>query len=317
MTLMVTGLRRLRFAALSMAWLSLTAAAMPAGAPLPPRAPFPQAVPAPAIIPLWPKGAPGSERRRTEPEQAADYWVKNIHNPSLTVFPADPRHANGSAIIVIPGGGHKLIVWTTEGTAVASRLNQMGVTTFVLKYRLAREAGSSYTIEGDAMVDVRRAVRWVRAHAADYGLDPHRIGVMGFSAGGELVSLLADNPASATAPSSDPLDKESARPDFQILVFPGPLGVPAKAVADAPPAFLTAGSLDACCAEPAVTLYEQLRKAGVPAELHMYAGADHAFNLGERSGLLSIQHWPDRLADWLTDSGWLDTHSAPDRGAKP
>lgn len=266
-------------------------------------------------IKLWPNGAPGSERRRAEPEQAAEYWVKNIHDPSLTVYPADPRHANGAAVIVVPGGGHRILVWTTEGIATAQPLARLGVTTFVLKYRLAREEGSTYSIEKDAASDLRRAIRWVRAHAAEYGVDPHRIGVMGYSAGGELVTLVADNPAPAASGTGDALDKVDARPDFQILVFPGPLGLPAKAVAGAPPAFLTAGSLDACCATPTVTLFEQLRGAKVPAELHMYSHADHAFNLGETSTLLSVAHWPDRLGDWLADGGWLDSGSR--RGAAP
>lgn len=264
--------------------------------------------PHPVTITLWPNGAPGSEHRRHEPEVAQDYWVKNVHDPTLTLFAADPPHANGAAIVVIPGGAHKMIVWTTEGVAIARALNRYGVTAFVLKYRLGREEGSGYSIEGDGADDARRAVRWVRAHTVDYGIDPHRIGVMGFSAGAELVTLIADNPEPAHAASSDPLDKVSARPDFQIQVFPGPLGLPAKAVKDAPPAFLTAGSLDECCATPTIQLYEQLRAAGVPAELHMYAGAGHAFNLDE-SNLLSIIHWPDRLADWLADGGWLDGRS--------
>ncbi|MDB5670051.1 MAG: 1,4-beta-xylanase, partial [Alphaproteobacteria bacterium] len=179
---------------------------------------------------------------------------------------------------------------------------------FVLKYRLAREEGSTYTIAGDAADDARRAIRWVRAHAADYGVDPHRIGVMGFSAGGELVTLVADNPEPApTRPHpSDAIDKVSARPDFQVQIFPGPLGLPAKAVKDAPPAFLAAGSVDECCATPTVQLYEQLRAAGVPAELHMYARAGHAFNIDE-SDRISVVHWPDRLADWMTDEGLMDT----------
>lgn len=281
--------------------------------PLPSRAPWPASMPAPARVSLWPDGAPHSQGRRGQPELAQDYWVKNINDPSLTIFPADPRHNTGAAIIVVPGGGHRLLVWTTEGIDVAPRLNQMGVTTFVLKYRLAREPGSPYSIEGDAAGDLRRAIRWVRAHAADYGVDPHRIGVMGFSAGGELVSLVADNPEPAPAPSADAIDRQSARPDFQISVFPGPLGIPAKAAKAAPPAFITAGSLDQCCAIPALRLYEQLRQAGVSAELHMYADADHAFNLGERSSLLSIVHWPDRLADWLADNGWLDGKGGPQR----
>lgn len=258
---------------------------------------------------LWPNGAPGSEGRRREPEQAQDYWVKNVHDPSLTIFRADPRHANGAAMIVVPGGGHRLIVWTTEGIATAQPMARLGVTTFVLKYRLAREQGSTYSIEGDAAGDLRRAVRWVRAHAAEYGIDPHRIGVMGYSAGGELVTLVADNPAPTTPAAADAIDRVDARPDFQVLVFPGPLGVPAKAVAGAPPAFLVAGSLDPCCAVPTLRLYEQLRDAKVPAELHLYAHADHAFNLGETSDLLSIAHWPDRLGDWLADGGWLDERS--------
>ena len=127
---------------------------------------------------------------------------------------------------------------------------------------------------------------------------------MGFSAGGELVSLVADNPAPAQTPV-DAIDRLSARPDFQILVYLGPLGTPAKAVANALPAFLIAGSLDQCCATSAMTLYSQLRTAGVSAELHLYADTDHAFNLGTRSERISIQHWPDRLADWLADGGWL------------
>jgi len=260
------------------------------------------------IIPLYPNGAPGSEARRSEPEVAQDYWVRNVHNPSLTMLPADPRHANGAAIIVIPGGSHSQLVWTTEALNFARTLNRMGITVFALKYRLAREQGSTYTIEGTAAGDARRAVRLVRAHAAENGIDPHRIGVMGFSAGGELVTLIADNPDPGPGRAVDAVDRLSARPDFQILIFPGPLGLPARAVGNAPPAFLAAGSLDECCATPTVRLYEQLRAAGVPAELHMFANAGHAFNLDE-SNLLSIIHWPDRLADWLADGGWLDSHS--------
>jgi acetyl esterase/lipase len=253
-------------------------------------------------IALWPNGAPGSEARRTEAETVKDSYVSN--NPSLTVYRATATHANGAAVIVVPGGGHRMLVMVNEGEVPAKALNRYGVTTFVLKYRLAREPGSSYDIERDAAADLRRAIRWVRTHAADYAIDPARIGVMGFSAGGELVSLVADNPASVQTPVGT-IDRVSARPDFQILVYPGPLGTPAKAPVGAPPAFLVAGSLDQCCATSAMTLYTQLRGAGVSAELHLYADADHAFNLGMHSERISIQHWPDRLADWLSDGGWL------------
>jgi acetyl esterase/lipase len=257
--------------------------------------------PHPTVAEIWPANAPGFPKRN-EPEIAKDYWVRNIHNPSLTIY--RPARQNGAAVIVIPGGGHKLIVWTTEGVNVAQALNRYGITAFVLKYRLAQDQGSTTTVE-DAASDVRRSIRWVRAHAQDYGVDPHRVGIMGFSAGGELVSLVADNrPARATAPT-DEVDRESDRPNFQILVFPGPQGIPANDIAHAPPAFITAGTLDDCCAKPAVQLYEQLRTGGGDAELHMYAGAGHAFNLDE-SNRISIVHWPDRLADWMADEGFLD-----------
>jgi acetyl esterase/lipase len=257
---------------------------------------------------LWPDGAPGAEQRRAEAEKVDNTYVSNVHNPSLTVARANPRHANGAAVIVVPGGGHRMLVFQNEGMVAARSLNRVGVTAFVLKYRLARDQGSTYSIENDAAADLRRAVRWVRAHAADYGIDPHRVGVMGFSAGGELVSLVADNPEPA-APSKDAIDRQSARPDFQVLVYPGPLGVPAKAVQNAPPAFIVAGSSDKCCMPPALGLYQQLVGAGVSAELHLYADTDHAFNMGQRSERLSDAHWPDRLADWLSDGGWLIPHN--------
>jgi len=269
---------------------------------------------APPVFQLWPAGAPGAQQRHGEPEKLADgAYVSNVHDPSLTVVRADPRHANGAAVIVVPGGGHRMLVFQNEGMLAAQHLNRMGVSAFVLKYRLARDAGSSYSIEGDAAADLRRAVRWVRAHAAEYGVDPQRVGVMGFSAGGELVALVADHPAPATPAPRDALDSQSARPDFQVLVYPGPLGVPASAAQDAPPAFLVAGSRDACCMAPALNLYQQLVAAGVSAELHLYADTDHAFNLGQRGQRVSLQHWPDRLADWLADGGWL----VPRKGRKP
>jgi acetyl esterase/lipase len=257
---------------------------------------------------LWPDGAPGSEKRHGEAETVQNTYVSNIHDPSLTVVKADARHANGAAVVIAPGGGHRMLVWMNEGMVAAKSLNRAGVTAFVLKYRLARDQGSTYSIENDAAADLRRAVRWVRAHAAEFGVDPERVGVMGFSAGGELVSLVADNPAPAAGAKQGAVDKQSARPDFQVLVYPGPLGVPAKAVANAPPAFIVAGSADKCCGPPAVALYQQLVAAGVSAELHMYADTDHAFNMGQRSERLSDVHWPDRLADWLADGGWLVPH---------
>jgi acetyl esterase/lipase len=253
------------------------------------------------VVQLWPDGAPGSEKRHGEAEKLTDgAYVSNVHDPSLTVLRADPRHANGAAIVVVPGGGHRMLVFQNEGVVAGKLLNRMGVTAFVLKYRLARDPDSAgYSIEGDGAADLRRAVRWVRAHAGDYGID--------------LVSLVADNPEPAPRGKTDALDRQSARPDFQVLVYPGPLGSPAQAANTAPPAFLVAGSRDTCCMPPTITLYQQLVKAGVSAELHLYADTDHAFNVGQRGERISLQHWPDRLADWLSDGGWL----VPRNGRKP
>ncbi|MGN6374006.1 MAG: alpha/beta hydrolase [Sphingomonas sp.] len=267
------------------------------------------------VIYLWPNGAPGAEARRNEPERIVNTYVHNVQNPSLTVFPADPRHANGVGMIVIPGGGHQFLVFQNEGVGPAKVLNRYGITAFVLKYRLARETGSTYTVAGDAAADARRAVRWVRAHAAQFHVDPNRIGMMGFSAGGELVTAVADTPAPPLRAHADAIDRVSGRPDFQVLVYPGPRGVPATAVKDAPPAFITAGTLDQCCAVPAMTLYRQLRDAGVSAELHLWAGIGHGFNIAAHSERLSIEHWPDRLNDWLSDEGWLTAGDA--KVAKP
>ena len=140
-------------------------------------------------ISLWPNGAPGSQARRAEPEEAKDYWVKNIHDPSITVHLPPMDKATGAGVVVIPGGGHRLLVYKAEGVEPAEYLNSLGVAAFVLKHRLQREEGSTYTIERDARADAYRAMRTVRSRAAEFGVDPKRLGVMGFSAGGEVVGL--------------------------------------------------------------------------------------------------------------------------------
>src|SRR5687767_440311 len=195
------------------------------------------------VIPLWPNGAPGFEARRNEPEQHQDWWFKNIHNPSLTVFLPPAGKANGTAVIVAAGGGHRELVFNPEGVEPAQYLASLGVTAFALKYRLFREPGSKYTIDNTAE-DIRRAMRTVRARAAEWNLDRNRIGVMGWSAGGEVAALVAYPPGGGDASAGDPIERVSARPDFQILIYPGPLGIPAKVPANAPPLFLLGAADD-------------------------------------------------------------------------
>jgi acetyl esterase/lipase len=256
------------------------------------------------VIPLWENGAPGFEARRNEPEQHADWWYKNIHNPSLTVFLPPAGKANGTAVVVAAGGGHRELVFNAEGVEPAQYLASLGVTAFALKYRLFREPGSRYTLENTAQ-DIRRAMRTVRARAGQWGVDPRRIGVMGWSAGGEVAALVAYPPVDGDAKSGDAIERVSARPDFEILVYPGPLGIPEQIPADAPPLFLVGAADDEYVADVMFDLTRKYHAAGAPLEVHIYAQGKHAFNMGQRSQYLGIRHWPQRLADWLEDRGYL------------
>lgn len=257
------------------------------------------------VIPLWKNGAPGFESKRNEKEEAKEYWVKNVHNPSLTVFTPAQGSANGTAVVVCPGGGHRLLVYTAEGVEPAEFLSKLGVTVFVLKYRLAREEGSPYSLDKVIREDALRAIRTVRSVASEYQLDSNKIGMMGFSAGGEVVSSVVYTSGLGDASAPDPVDRLNGRPDFQILVYPGPLGIPEKVPQDAPPAFVVAANDDPCCAVSTLNVLVRYREAKRPVEGHLYTKGDHAFNMGKRSPLKSIQDWPQRLADWLQDSGYL------------
>ncbi|RYU90985.1 alpha/beta hydrolase [Mucilaginibacter terrigena] len=261
------------------------------------------------VIPLWAKGAPGFEERRDEPEQAKDYWIKNIHNPSLTVYAPPTGKANGAAVVICPGGGHRLLVYNSEGVAPAKFYNQLGITVFVLKYRLGRDTLSPYKVDIHPKQDAYRAMRLVRSRAAEFNIDTNRIGMMGFSAGGEVVDMVAFSGWKGDPKAADPIDRANAKPNFIVQVYPGPGFVPESIPSDAPPAFLVAANDDACCSLPLIQLLQRYRDAKVPVEMHMYARGDHAFNMGTNRKLKSINNWPQRLADWLEDSNILQ----PDR----
>jgi len=256
------------------------------------------------VIPLWKNGAPGFESRRHEPEQHKDWWYKNIHNPSLTVFLPPAGKANGTAVVVAAGGGHRELVFNPEGVEPAQYLASLGVTAFALKYRLFREPGSKYTFDNTAE-DIRRAMRTVRARAAEWHIDPKRIGVMGWSAGGEVAALVAYPPGDGNTKSADLIERVSARPDFQILVYPGPLGIPDEIPATAPPLFLVGAADDEYVAGVLFDLTRKYHDGGAQIETHIYAQGKHAFNMGQRSAFISIQHWPQRLAEWMQDRGYL------------
>ena len=264
----------------------------------------------PQVIPLWADGAPGTEGRRNEPELARDWWVKNIHNPSLTVFLPPKEKANGCAVVVCPGGGFRELVFDAEGRQAAEFLNRIGVTVFALKYRLPNEEHSPYTMD-DVRRDAYRAMRLVRSRAAEFQVDPKRVGMLGFSAGGAVVMLVAFEPGKGDPKAADPIDRLNGRPDFQMMVYPGG-NPPRRIAADAPPAFLICANDDEYgCDKVTMELLQKFREARVPVEAHLIAQGKHAFNMGDRSSFAAIRGWPQRMADWLADRGLLHANPVP------
>jgi acetyl esterase/lipase len=172
----------------------------------------------------------------------------------------------------------------------------------VLKYRLARTEGAGYKVEDHALADARRAIRLVRSHAEEWGIDTKRVGLMGFSAGGELTALasLRREPKSL---GTDPIDRLDAQPDFQVLIYPGGRPESFEVNKESPPAFLLVAADDRISAERTMASFSALRKAGVPAELHVYARGGHGFGMHEISA--PVAHWPARLQEWMGDRGLL------------
>jgi acetyl esterase/lipase len=258
----------------------------------------------PVRIPLWKNGAPGSEARKSEPEQAKDWWVKNIHDPSINVYLPEPGKATGAAMVIFAGGGHNQLVYPPEGIEPAQYLAKQGIVAIAVKYRLFREPGSTYTFENATIPDSFRAMRLVRSRAAEWGIDPNRIGAMGFSAGGENVSAISFANGAGDPKATDPVERENGRPDFIVQIYPGPLGIPAELPKDAPPAFFMI-AYDDFHIDTMLSLAGKYRKAKAPMELHILAQGGHGFNMGNRSNLTSVKTWPVRMMDWLNDNGWM------------
>jgi acetyl esterase/lipase len=258
----------------------------------------------PQVVHLWPNGAPGFESRKDIPEQSGSYWAKGINNPSITVYLPPREKANGCAVVVFPGGGFKELVIIPEGRDVADFLNPLGVTVFVVKYRLPNEPGSPYTL-ANVREDAYRSIRLVRSRAAGFNIDPARIGVLGFSAGGEVVAMVAFDKGDGDPAAADPVDRVNGRPSFEILVYPGG-GVPKAVPSDTRPALLICANNDQYhCDEVTLKLFEEFRAAGVSVEAHFMAEGRHAFNMGQRSSYEVVREWPHRMSDWLSDQGYL------------
>ncbi len=267
---------------------------------------------------LWPDGAPGAQGNQDEDK------------PTLTPYVVPQGRGTGAAVIVCPGGSYQHLSMEKEGSDVARWLNSLGVTAFVLKYRLGPKY--HHPIE---LGDAQRAIRTVRSKAEQYRLMPDRVGIMGFSAGGHLASTAGTHFDPGNASASDPIDRVSSRPDFLVLVYPvisfkppyvhqgslhallgenpdadlvEKLSNELQVTAQTPPTFLFHTSTDTTVPpENSALFYLALRKAGVPAEMHIYEKGPHGVGLATTDEALSS--WPARLADWLRGRGLLN--SAP------
>ena len=245
-------------------------------------------------IPLWPQGAPNAEdapdvsERSDDPALPKKFTV--VHHPAVYAFLAPADKANGTAVIVAPGGGHSQLVIDKEGWEMAAWLNQHGIAAFVLKYRLARAKDSHYTVAEDAWADASQAMRLVRTNAAEWKLDPKRVGFLGFSAGGELAALMETHFEADT------------RPDFAVVVYPGFKPGAITVPKNAPPTFLVCADDDPSHVVTTVNLYLDLQKQGVSAEMHIYASGKHGFGL-RAPATMPVSTWTDRLADWMRERG--------------
>lgn len=285
-------------------------------------------------IKLWPNGAPGSEGITAQEVSKPSVAPANAklpgnftvtHYPSIYVFLPPKERATGAAMVVAPGGGHTQLVMEKEGWEIADWLNEHGIAAFVLKYRLARAPGVKYTLPNEVYADAARSVRLVRSRAKEWGVDPARIGFIGFSAGGEVAGMIETKFDAGKPDSPDPVERVSSRPDFNILVYPfyRPGSVPPRPAAgqgpspitiapnesfpippEAPPVFMVCADDDPSHVVPTVKFYLELQANHIPAEMHIYGYGAHGFALRQtkRPGA-PVESWPDRLKDWLADRG--------------
>jgi acetyl esterase/lipase len=291
-------------------------------------------------VPIWPgpvpDALPNPQPESVGPPPGREWWPRanDVSQPTMTVYAATGRNT-GVAVVVFPGGGYRFLAMDLEGTEICDWLTSRGMTCVLLKYRVP---GSGpwwdeenhrriYPKVQTALQDAQRTLGLVRQHAAQWQVDPHKIGVIGFSAGGHLVAAVSTHFAQRTYPPVDAADNLSCRPDFAIALYPGHLWAhededrasrdqtaltlrPDIIVrADSPPTFLVQAEDDPVdTVEESLAYYVALQKAGVPTEMHLYAQGGHAFGL--RTSPLPIAQWPRLMETWLQTIGMLDAPRA-------
>lgn len=289
----------MRRATLTLGFLALSCAAAFADEP-----------PAPVVLDVWPGPAPGEvgtipAEGYIDEQPPGVTRLTNVSRPTLTVYRPAPEKDTGASVVICPGGGYYILAMNLEGDEVAAWLNSIGVTGIVLKYRVPRREGTPREKQPiQPLMDAQRAVRLVRSKAAEWKLDPKRVGVLGFSAGGHLSAAASTRYEEAVYPHADDVDKIDARPDFAVLVYPGGMEHPedpenpvARVTSKTPPMFLAHAGDDKVSPINSVNMYVALKKAGVPAELHVYADGGHGFGL--RPSDKACSTWPKRCEEWL------------------
>jgi acetyl esterase/lipase len=284
-------------------------------------------------VPIWPDEAIPDAQPVTGPEDmitvkdrlvAGRPWVavNSVSRPTMTVYSPKGRNT-GAAVVVFPGGGYEILAIDLEGTEVADWLTSKGITCVLLKYRVPGELepGDPYPKSGPypdspmALEDAQRTVGLVRFHAAEWHIDSHKIGVLGFSAGGHLVAAMSTHFDRRLYPAVDAADKESCRPDFAVALYPGHLSLAADSfelnpdirthiTLQTPPTFLLQNEDDHVDrVEDSLSYYAALKKVGVPVEMHLYAQGGHAFGL--RRTKFPATRWPELVETWLGTIGMI------------
>ena len=266
---------------------------------------------------LFPKGAPGETTKLIEKADADGgktggetvLRITNVSEPTITVYSAPDEVATGAAVVVCPGGVYNILAYDLEGDEVCEWLNNLGVTAVLLKYRVPRREGRAK--HEAPLQDVQRAIGYVRTHAEEMNLDPQRIGVMGFSAGGHLSAMASNNFDKRTYPAVDAADKASCRPDFCLLVYPAyldgenfQLAPEVKVSSTTPPTMMIQAEDDKSYINSSLFYYYALKEAGVPAWMHLYSKGGHGYGLRDTGA--AVNEWPDRAEDWFREIGVIE-----------
>ena len=285
-----------------------------------------------AEVAIWPQGLPAGAADFDAEKAKALIAATKVHpqghilfvdTPTITVYPASSELANGAAVVVCPGGGYNVLAWQHEGVDLARWLNSMGVTAFILKYRVPRR--SEDNMHWEPMQDVQRAIRMVRHDAEKYKVDANRIGVLGFSAGGHLTIMAAVGYDTQCYQQTDEIDAVSARPDFVCPIYAAYLGDDYRddkaelgplvtITPQTPPMFMAVTWGDKMRGAQSALLLARLKEHNVPSELHVYQNGGHGY--GIRKSEMPVAKWHHHLANWLKFNGYFEANVEEKMGTK-